>query len=52
MLFDVVLTSIGIYSYSKFIAFMTGSFFGLVVFLYFSNAIDSLISEVKTRTVI
>lgn len=52
MLFDVILTSVGVYPYSKFIAFMTGAFFGLVVFLYFSNAIDSLIAEVKTRKVI
>jgi len=39
MLSDVVFSSLGIYSYNKISAFITGAVFGSVVFVYISNII-------------
>lgn len=41
MLLDVILYSIGIYEYSKSIAFITGLLFGSVVFLYILSGIEN-----------
>ena len=41
MLVDVLSTTLGIYSYSKFIAFITGLFFGSVVFVYILAALEN-----------
>ena len=41
MLIDVVSTTIGIYSYSKIIALLTGIFFGSAVFVYILAALEN-----------
>lgn len=39
MLFDVLLSSIGVYGYSKLFALLTGSLFGFTIFLFLLNEI-------------
>ncbi len=41
MLLDVIFTSIGFYSYIKYLAFSTGIFFGSIVFIYILAAIEN-----------
>ncbi len=45
MLFDVVLCQIGITSYSKYTACLTGFIFGSVTFLYIWNGVAKLLDE-------
>ncbi len=45
MLLDVILYSIGIYSYSKIIAFITGLLLGSMAFLYFYDGFKKLIQR-------
>jgi len=47
MLLDITAYSIGIYHYSKFIAFITGFLLGSVAFSYFYNGIIQLFTEIK-----
>jgi uncharacterized membrane protein len=47
MLADVILYSIGVYSYSKSIAFITGFILGSVCILYIFVSIEQLFSEIK-----
>ena len=49
LLTDVLLYSIGFYSYSKIFAFLTGLFFGSVVFNYFYYALSELNLLIKNR---
>ncbi|MFA3781562.1 DUF2085 domain-containing protein [Melioribacteraceae bacterium 4301-Me] len=42
---DVTLTTVGIYPYSKLIAFTSGFLLGSIVFLYFYQSLTELISE-------
>ena len=46
---DVVFTTLGIYPYTKIIAFITGLFFGSVVFLYILAAIENNFVDQKTN---
>lgn len=45
VLMDVVLVLFNFYSYSKFVAFITGTFFGSVVFLYILSVFENSFSE-------
>ncbi len=47
MLIDVVSTSLGIYSYSKESAFITGLLLGSTVFLYILNVIENYFGQKK-----
>jgi len=49
MLADVLLYSIGLYDYSKSLAFVTGLLLGSIGFLYFYPAVKKLIQELKVR---
>ena len=49
MIIDVILYSIGIYSYSKVIAFSTGLLFGSAGFLYFYKSVNDLFIEIQLR---
>jgi uncharacterized membrane protein len=49
MLMDVIFHSIGLYNYSKTIAFLTGFLLGSVGFLYFYSGLNELIIEQKVR---
>jgi len=49
MLTDVILYSIGLYNYSKVIAFATGLLFGSVGFLYFYGGVKDLLNEFYYR---
>lgn len=49
MLADVVMTTLGIYSYVKLISFVTGLFFGSVVFIYILAAIENNFVDLKLR---
>lgn len=46
MLFDVISTTMNLYNYSKTIAFLTGLFFGSVLFLYFYRSVITLFQEI------
>ena len=41
MALDVLLTTFGVYQYSKYLAFLTGLFFGSVVFIYILAAFEN-----------
>ncbi len=45
MLTDVIFTTLGIYNYSKAIAFSTGLFFGSVVFVYILTLLDNFLYD-------
>ena len=49
MIIDVAGYSIGLYKYSKTIAFLTGFLFGIVSFLYFYSAFKELINELREK---
>lgn len=49
MLADVFLYSIGVYNYSKYLAFSTGLLLGSVGFLYFYSAMKKLIQELNSK---
>lgn len=49
MFIDVFLYSIGIYQYSKTIAFVTGFLFGSVGFSYFYGSVNDLLCEIQLR---
>lgn len=49
MILDVVLVNLGFYNYSKYSAVITGLLFGSVVFVYFYNGLNLLISEYHRR---
>ncbi len=49
MIFDSIATTFGLYPYFKTIAFLTGSLFGVVSFLYFYNAIIELLNEIRVK---
>jgi hypothetical protein len=45
LLIDVLLVSLGIYSYSKIISFITGMVFGSIIYLFILTEIEKLILE-------
>jgi len=47
IIIDILLVSLNIYSYSKTIAFVTGLFFGSVLFLYFYKSLINLFNEIQ-----
>jgi uncharacterized membrane protein len=47
MLLDIAAYSIGIYHYSKLIAFITGFLLGSIAFSYFYNGVIQLFTEIK-----
>ena len=49
MFVDVVLSSLGIYSYSKYIALFTGLLLGSIGFIYIHNAIESFLTNHKGK---
>ena len=50
MLIDVLFTTFGIYPYIKIIAFITGLFFGSVVFIYILAAIENNFVDQKIKS--
>lgn len=51
MVIDVLLTSLGIYIYSKITAFFTGCLFGSIVFVYFYGGLQNLFSDITNKKV-
>ncbi len=49
MFADVILYSIGVYSYSKILALFTGLLLGSTGFLYFYSALNKLFQEIKQK---
>lgn len=49
VVFDVIMSTLNIYSYSKFVAFLTGLFFGSVVFLYILETVENYFSRDRIK---
>lgn len=49
MIADVIFVNLEFYNYSKYSAVITGLLFGSVVFVYFYNGLNLLISEYHKR---
>ena len=47
LIIDVIFYNIGIYSYNPIISFLTGLFFGSVVFIYILNSLELFFKEKK-----
>ena len=45
IIFDVVMSSFDVYIYSKLVAFLTGLFFGSVVFLYILESVENYFTK-------